>query len=336
MIKGHGDDTYKYSNIRLNFSSNVYSHFNHEGLFAYLASRLSKVESYPEPVPMSLEKELAIELGLKEENVCVTNGATEAIYLIAQAFRHNKTAILMPTFSEYKDACTLHEHTLYPIYSLQQIPQQAEMVWLCNPNNPTGTVLPKDDLIRTFGNHPKTVFVVDASYAPFTEKAVVISNEAAEMPNVLMLHSMTKEFSIPGLRLGYITGDEQLLTQIRLQRMPWSVNQLAIDAGHYALRHPEEFQFDLHALMQERQRVAECLTRLGCIDVWPSDTHILLCRLRFGNSADLKDFLAVEKGILIRDASNFDALGPDFFRIAIQTAKENDELIKAIEEWICM
>ena len=123
MIKGHGDDTYKYSNIRLNFSSNVYSHFNHEGLFAYLASRLNKVESYPEPVPMSLEKELAIELGLKEENVCVTNGATEAIYLIAQAFRHNKTAILMPTFSEYKDACTLHEHTLYPIYSLQQIPQ---------------------------------------------------------------------------------------------------------------------------------------------------------------------------------------------------------------------
>ena len=336
MTIGHGDDTYKYPNIRLNFSSNVYAHFDHKGLFSYLAKRLNKLVSYPEPVPESLEKDLATTLGMKAENVCVTNGATEAIYLTAQAFRRNKSAILKPTFSEYQDACRLHEHTVSSIYSLSQIPHHAQMVWICNPNNPTGTTISKDDLIQSFADFPDTLFVVDASYAPFTEAAVITPKEAIEIPNVLMLHSMTKKFSIPGLRLGYMTGQESLLHQIRLQRMPWSVNQVAIDAGHYVLSHPEEFQFDLHALMQERQRVALLLTRLGCIEVWPSDTHILLCKLRTGRSAALKEFLAVEKGILIRDASNFDALGPEFFRVAIQTAQENNELTKAIEEWICM
>lgn len=336
MIKGHGDDTYKYPNIQLNFSSNVYTHFDHTGLFRYLAERLDKVASYPEPVPESLEKELAKTMGIMAENVCVTNGATEAIYLTAQTFRRNKTAILMPTFSEYADACRLHEHTVCSIYSLSQIPQHVQMVWLCNPSNPLGTVLSKDDLIQIFTDHPKVLFVVDASYANFTEIAVISPKEAAEAPNVLMVHSMTKKFSIPGLRLGYMTGNESLINQIRLQRMPWSVNQVAIDAGHYVLRHPKDFMFDLHALMQERQRVAQLLSRLGCIEVWPSDTHILLCKLRTGRAAALKGFLATERGILIRDASNFEGLGPEFFRIAIQTPEENNRLIKAIEEWICM
>jgi len=336
MIKGHGDDLYKYPNIRLNFSSNVYTKFNHEGLFYYLAQRLDDVVSYPEPAPESLERELALSLGVSPENVCITNGATEAIYLTAQTFRRSKSAILMPTFSEYADACRLHEHTLCSIYSLNQIPQKAQLVWLCNPNNPTGTVITKNDLLQAFEDYPSTLFVVDASYDPFTEIDIITPREARNLPNVLMLHSMTKGFSIPGLRLGYMTGQRCLLDQIRLQRMPWSVNQVAIHAGHYVLSHQNEFRFDVHALMLERERVATQLTRLGCIEVWPSDTHILLCKLRTGRASALKDFLAKEKGILIRDASNFEGLGPEFFRIAVQSPKEDNELINAIEEWICI
>ena len=99
MLTGHGDDTYIYKEIDINFSSNVYNHFDHEGLFCYLADGLDKVVSYPEPTPVSLEAELAMMLGVGKDEVCVTNGATEAIYLIAQTFRRSKTAVLMPTFS---------------------------------------------------------------------------------------------------------------------------------------------------------------------------------------------------------------------------------------------
>lgn len=88
--------------------------------------------------------------------------------------------------------------------------------------------------------------------------------------------------------------------------------------------------------MSERQRVAQRLAALGCIDVWPSQTHILLCKLRMGKAAALKDYLATEYGLLIRDASNFQGLNDSFFRIAVQDKTENDTLIRAIEEWICL
>ncbi len=334
MLNGHGDDIYRYKDIRLNFSSNVYNHFDHEGLFCFLANRLDNVVSYPEPTPVSLEKEIAGIKGLAEDEVCVTNGATEAIYLIAQTFRRSKTAILMPTFSEYADACRLHEHQICSIYDLEQIPERAQMVWLCCPNNPTGTVVDKEVLMECFKKYEDKVFVLDASYAPFTLEQLLTPREAAELPNVIMLHSMTKEYAIPGLRLGYITAEAGLLKRIKLQRMPWAVNQVAIEAGHYLLAHEDEYQMDVEALMQERERMTERLQALGCVEVWPSQTHILLCKLRMGKAAALKDYLAENHGILIRDASNFEGLDASFFRIAIQTKEEDDVLVNAIGEWI--
>lgn len=336
MIQGHGDDIYKYKGILANFSSNVYNHFCHEGLFCYLSEKLDNVVSYPEPAPAHLEGALAQLLGLQPEEVCITNGATEAIYLIAQTFRRSRSTILMPTFSEYQDACCIHEHQITRIYSLEHISPQAQLMWLCNPNNPTGTVYDKELLVQTIEQHLQTLFVLDVSYAPFTEEPLLNVQEACSFPNVLMLHSMTKEYAIPGLRLGYITAHKNLLEKIRLHRMPWSVNQLAIDAGFYLLAHPDEFQLPLHELMLERQRVAQQLTALGCIEVWPSQTHILLCKLRMGKSVALKEYLAKEHGLLIRDASNFEGLDDSFFRIAVQEKNENDTLIHAIEEWICL
>lgn len=335
MINGHGDDAYKYKDIRLNFSSNVYNDFDHEGLFCHLANKLDNVVNYPEPAPQSLESEIAMMLSLKPEEVMVTNGATEGIYLIAQTFRNAKSAILQPTFAEYADACRLHEHQISSFYNLSTLnPQISTIIWLCNPNNPTGTVIDKEELLETIERNQDTIFVIDASYAPFTKEPLITPKEAAEYPNVLMLHSMTKEFAIPGLRIGYVTGNETLLHQVKLQRMPWSVNQVAIDAAHYLLMHKDEYEFDLDALMEERERMAKKLAALGVIEVWPSDTHILLCKLRIGKASALKDFLAHEKGILIRDASNFSSLDETFFRIAVQTPKENEELVNAIIEWI--
>lgn len=337
MINGHGDDIFRYKDIRINFSSNVYNHFDHSGLFAYLSNRLSAVVNYPEPSPTSLEAQLATMHGITPDQIMVTNGATEAIYLIAQTYRGGHSSILAPTFSEYADACRLHQHTVL------SIPRPSVAIWegsgegllfLCNPNNPTGTVIPKDELTALIESHPLVTFVIDASYAPFTLQPLLSAKEVAEYPNVLMLHSMTKEFAIPGLRLGYLTGCCSLLDPIRRQRMPWSVNQVAIDAGHYLIHHREEFRFDLTALLNERERVASELKKLGIIEVWPSDTHILLCRLRFGKASALKDYLAQEHGILIRDASNFEGLNESFFRIAVQTRPENDELINAISQWM--
>lgn len=335
MIEGHGDDAYKYKAIKINFSSNVYNHVDHSGLHQHLFQQMESIRTYPEPEPYSLEKVLAERFHLSSEEVCVTNGATEAIYLIAQTFRNQISAILMPTFSEYADACRLHGHKVVPIYNLNRLPDRGRLIWLCNPNNPTGEVREKEVLTACIKQNPQCIFVMDQSYEFFTQKALLTAREAAEFPNVILLHSMTKRFAVPGLRLGYITACKELLHEIRTQRMPWSVNQLAIEAGHYLLS-SSQYDIDISLLLKEKERLAQSLLSIGGMEIWPSDTHYMLVQLRMGKAAALKEYLATEQGILIRDASNFEGLNEHFFRIATQTPEENDKLVESIKKWTYM
>ncbi len=335
MIEGHGDDAYKYKAIKINFSSNVYNHVDHSGLHQHLFQQMESIRTYPEPEPYSLEKVLAERFHLSSEEVCVTNGATEAIYLIAQTFRNQISAILMPTFSEYADACRLHGHKVVPIYNLNRLPDRGRLIWLCNPNNPTGEVREKEGLTACIKQNPQRIFIMDQSYEFFTQKALLTAREAAEFPNVILLHSMTKRFAVPGLRLGYITACKELLHEIRTQRMPWSVNQLAIEAGHYLLS-SSQYDIDISLLLREKERLIQSLLSIGGMEIWPSDTHYMLVQLRMGKAAALKEYLATEQGILIRDASNFEGLNEHFFRIATQTPEENDKLVESIKKWTYM
>lgn len=335
MIEGHGDDLYKYGKkIVSNFSSNVYNRIDHSGLYQRLNERLSTICSYPEPMPYSLESEIARRYSLTPRQVCVTNGATEAIYLIAQAFQGRISAVLGPTFSEYADACRVHRHKVKPFYSLDALPEDAELVWICNPNNPTGEVRNKEDLKALVDSHPDKLFIFDQSYEYFTLKSLLGIKEAASFPNVILLHSMTKQYAIPGLRVGYFTASEGLTDDVRCRRMPWSVNSLAIEAAKYLLEEGDGISADIPQLLAERERLTNLLLAMGMLEIWPTDTHYMLIKLRMGKAAALKDFLAVNHGILIRDASNFEGLDECFFRIATQTPEENDKLVKAISEWM--
>ena len=335
MIEGHGDDLYKYGKkIVSNFSSNVYNRIDHSGLYQRLNERLSTICSYPEPMPYSLESEIARRYSLTSRQVCVTNGATEAIYLIAQVFQGRISAVLGPTFSEYADACRVHRHKVKPFYSLDALPEDAELVWICNPNNPTGEVRNKEDLKALVDSHPDKLFIFDQSYEYFTLKSLLGIKEAASFPNVILLHSMTKQYAIPGLRVGYFTASEGLIDDVRCRRMPWSVNSLAIEAAKYLLEEGDGISADIPQLLAERERLTNLLLATGMLEIWPTDTHYMLIKLRMGKAAVLKDFLAVNHGILIRDASNFEGLDERFFRIATQTPEENDKLVKAICEWM--
>lgn len=318
----------------VNFSSNVYGVVKHDGLAAFLTSRMGVIRNYPEPEPASLERFIERRERLEEGCVCVTNGATEAIYLIAQALKDSCSAVLNPTFSEYADAARLHGHRVLPFYSPDAVPAQARVVWICNPNNPTGGVWPRKELLRCIAARPHQLFVIDQSYESFTLQPLLSAAEAAALPNVLLLHSLTKRYAVPGLRIGYVTARPELLRLLRACRMPWSVNALAIEAGRYLLEHDAELAFDLPALLNEKERVADALRRIGGMEVWPSDTHYLLVQLRSGTAAALKRYLAGECGLLIRDASNFEGLDARFFRIAVQEREANDQLLTAIERWM--
>jgi len=335
MIKGHGDDVFEYPGIKYNFSSNIVCRTDLDALYEHLDQVMPLICSYPEPDASSLKGMWANRLGVQADNLCVTNGATEAIYLIAQVYRESKSVIPVPTFSEYADACRINRHNITLAYSEQSVkPPVGGLCWLCNPNNPTGKVWDYEWLTELIESNTDCIFVIDQSYAPYCRKKVLNASYAAQQPNVLLLHSMTKQFGVPGLRIGGVSGNAKLIKQISLFHMPWSVNAMAIEAGKFLLQNSDLYRIDADGLIAERERVASELSETGLIEVWPSDSNMLLSRLRMGNAKALKEFLAKEKGLLIRDASNFEGLDDGCFRIAVQSSKADDLLIEGIKEWI--
>lgn len=332
MIEGHGDDRYRYDEIRADFSSNVPAGVDHSGLYAFLRNRLTAVEHYPEPEPFTLERALAAHHGIAPKSVLATNGATEAIYLTAHLKAGATTEIVQPTFAEYGDACRLYGHRLSSVGEPWN--PTGEMLWCCNPNNPTGTALDTERLLRTVDKHPNTLFIVDQSYAAFTLRPVLSVAEAAARKNLIVIHSMTKHYAVPGLRLGYLTTHPTLCERLRQLRMPWSVNALAIEAGLYLLEHGVTAP-PLAELLTETRRLAESLRATGRFEPQPTDTHFMTVEIGVGSTArELKEWLATNYGILIRDASNFEGLTPRHFRVATQTKEANDLLLDALKSWI--
>lgn len=336
MIEGHGDDRYRYGDIRMDFSSNVPGGTDRSSLEKFLASRMEVIGRYPEPEPYSLEREIASRHGISPESVIVTNGATEAIYLTAHLFSGCRTGIVEPTFAEYRDACRLYGHDIYgiPEKDFPGIPAEAfGTVWCCNPNNPTGGVIEPEGLKTIAASCPGTVFVLDCSYSYFTLKETLSPKEAVQtLPNAILIHSLTKHFAIPGLRIGYLTAPKDICDRLRQLRMPWSVNAMAIEAAMYLHCHGLP-SVPVEELIAEAERVSAALESIGDFVPHHSGTHFFLVEMRKGTAADLKEWLAARFGILIRDAGNFPGLGPEFFRIAVQTPEENDELIKALRQW---
>lgn len=324
MLDGHGDDIYNYEGIRMNFSSNIYAHADLSGLEEHLCRHLDAIRSYPEPSARSLEQMIAHEYGVDADEVLVTSGATDAIYLIAQAFRDRKTChIGHPTFSEYEEACRM--------YGYEEQPNGA-LCWLCNPNNPTGRVVQEDNVIEASKYHE--LLVVDQSYEDYTMCRMPGPADLLWPSNIIQIHSMTKQYGVPGLRIGYITASAGIICHLRQQYRPWAVNALAIEAAKWFISHRVRLIPDVRLYLEETQRLREQLNGIEGITAFDTQTNFFLCTIHPHTAAELKDYLAKEHGILIRDASNFRGLTPHHFRIATQSPEENDALVHAIQQFL--
>ena len=334
MLHGHGDDLYRYGGkIRHNFSSNVYSDVDHSALMSHLAGLGDILKNYPEPEALSLEAKIASVIGVAPEEVLVTNGATEAIYLIAMSQRGRETQIVAPAFREYQDACAIHGVTVRFIADIAEISESATSLWLCNPANPTGHVTDIGMLKSTIGRHPDKLFVIDQAYAAYSVLPVLDAKDAVAAGNVILLSSLTKDFAVPGLRIGYAVGNREILDRLRSMRMPWSVNAIAIEAAGYLLDHRHDYRIDTQFLHREAQRLAAGFSAMG-ISTTPTDCNFLLCQLPHSTASTLKQYLIDNHGILIRDASNFEGLTSRHFRVAAQSPSANTLLLSATRRFL--
>ncbi len=335
MLHGHGDNAYQYdSEIIANFSSNVYFKGPSDALLEHLKNSVDKIGNYPEVTSESLSAEIAELHGLQPENILVTNGATEAFYLIALLFRRMHSEIFVPSFAEYEDACKLHEHLINFSNNKQltgNYKSDAQLLWLCNPNNPDGKIISKEELIE-LSKRNNCQIVIDEAYTDFTTKDLSLINQVETLKNTIIVRSLTKKYAIPGLRLGYIAASENTITQLMQLKEPWSVNSLAIEAGKFLLKQNHK-SFDVNELINLSKNLQQNLSKINGIEVLPSETSYFLAKLS-KSATETTKFLANTHGFLVRNASNFRGLDDSCIRISTQPENQNNLLIKALELWM--
>jgi threonine-phosphate decarboxylase len=337
MLFGHGDDVQACGvPIVGNFSSNVWYDGYVADLQGVVSEALTGITSYPEPDARSLRMLLSEVNGVGISNVLVSNGAIEAIYLIAQAWRKSRSLVVVPTFSEYEDACRIHNHELLFLNEedfVGAIPDVADLVWICNPNNPTGRVWGRSQLLQLLEANPDKLFVVDQSYATFCTEELLHPTDVFDYGNLIIIGSLTKCYAIPGIRVGYVISAAENVAQLLQVRIPWSVNTIAVAVAKHFIINRDRYQLPLERWFTQKQQLCEQLYAINTVEVLPSLTPFFLLRLKVGNAAQLKQYLIKEHGLLIRNASNFRGLNASYVRISPQDDATNHKLVNALKQW---
>ena len=335
MLQGHGDDGYRYSNeIKADFSTNVWYGGEPKGLKEHLFNQWGRINRYPEVLAEPLAKQAAEHHQVSVEHILINSGTTESIYLIAQAFSGKKTTIVVPAFAEYEDACLMHGHQLSFLTwdELDILPSlTSDLVFICNPNNPTGAVFLQLD--EWIAQNPQTLFVVDEAFIDFIDSLPTAIPLLNRHRNLLIMRSLTKTYAIPGLRLGYVVSSPEIIDKLKAVKQPWTVNTLALEAGKFIFDNFDRIQLPLSNLLADKAAFVQNLQKNDAIRVYDSNTHFFVAETLSGTAAELKQYLVEKHGLLIRDASNFRSLGKGHFRVATLSPDKNNLLINALTEW---
>lgn len=304
------------------------------------ALRTVPLDRYPDREALALRRALSARLGMSMGQIVVGNGTAELIWLTAMAFVQpgDRALVIGPTFGEYARAVALMggEVTLWQAQpedgfavATAQVEAQIddlcpELVFLCNPNNPTGVVVSPSVIAAWARQHPRTLFVVDEAYLNFVNGLTSVAE--LRLDNVLVLRSMTKDFALAGLRLGYAIGQREVIAALMRVRPPWSVNGLAQAAGVAALREMAWLTSSMQELARSKAVLVGELAALKLPTV-PSATHFFLVRV--GDGAAFRRKLMFEY-VLARDCASFGL--PAYVRIAVRKPAENARLLTVIQE----
>ena len=353
MIKlTHGGDIYsakeRIDGPIVDFSANI----NPMGLPASvrqaLCDAMDTFSCYPDPLCRELTAEIAKSEQVAPASVLCANGAADLIFRVAWAMRPRSALIIQPTFSEYEQAltacgCRVEHYQLSGENDfrltgqvLDHIHSQTDIVFLCNPNNPTGQLTDQSLLERILVRCAAcgTLLVVDECFRDFLDQPQenTMTSWVASFPNLLILRAFTKHYAMAGLRLGYcLCGNPPLLERMAQCGQPWGVSIPAQVAGVAALRDTEYLQKSRELIAAERAYLKESLTGLG-LRVIGSQANYLFFSAK--EALDGQDLAAALEGygILIRSCANYRGLDGSYYRIAVKSHPDNEKLVAALEQ----
>jgi threonine-phosphate decarboxylase len=305
---------------------------------------LRHIHHYPDTDAHKLREEIGRFHGIDPDSIICGNGSTELIYLIPRALRPSRVLIPAPTFTEYERAVIraqktddrvqirylfLKEANGFRINTDDFIDamQGCDMAFLCNPNNPTGTLLSREEVLRTAESAKENgcFLVVDEAFIDFVPHESVIK-EVSHNPYLIVLRSMTKFYALTGLRLGYGVFHQDVTERIRSYKEPWTVNTPAQEAGIAVLRDSTYAKETRELIRQEKRFIEDALAKMG-IRFFPSAANYYLLKLEETETV-VKEMM--KDGILIRHCTDFRGLDSSYVRIAVRTRKENERLIQAL------
>jgi adenosylcobyric acid synthase len=325
----------------LDFSANINPLGLPEWLRSLVSSRLSSLVHYPDPNCSSLVATFASEFGIAPAEILIGNGSTELLYLLPRAVPRRRAVIPVPSYMDYAKACELagliveklplEEAAAFKLdlSALAARLHGDELVFIGQPNNPTGLLVDPDALRRLAYDHPSTVFMVDEAFADFIDGLDSLIHRRP--PNVVVLYSLTKFYAIPGLRLGCAVADRGVAQKIRRILPPWTVNALAQAVGEAALR-DKTYAEQTRALVKTlREQLCLDLQAISGLTVYPGTANFLLVRIdREDTNVPTLAQRMLSDGIAIRNCDNLAGLDARFFRVAVRTAPENALLCQSI------
>ena len=328
----------------IDFSSNITPLGIPNSVKLIIKKNLDKIQFYPDPKSENVISSLEKYTHLSKSNIIVGNGAIEILYNFCFAFLSKTTKVLIhvPTFQEYETAVKLSNCKISYFKSLNlstnidsfisQIPKSG-CVFLCNPNNPTGELLSKKELLSIIivAKKLKTIVFIDECFIELVPK----SNESVmsyvkKYDNLFILRSLTKSFGLPGLRIGYACGSQQIIKILQKIKIPWSVNSLAQDAANVVIKNTSHLKKSNIIIKKELKYLEDNISILNGFECISSSTNFILIKTKY-NSTKLQTKLLKNK-ILIRDCKNFRGLDNHYIRIAVKSHKDNVKLVKALEK----
>ena len=338
----HGGDIYSYKDC-LDFSANCNPLGTPESVRQAVCDSVDRLKDYPQVGYAPLRNAIAEYEDVLPEHVICGNGAAELVFSLCQAVRPRKALIPVPTFAEYEQAlesvgCQV-EHVLLREedgFQMQEnfidwLHKDLDMVFLCNPNNPTGVLTDREFLFRILRvcREMGILLVVDECFLDFVEQGMryTLKAQLSRYHNLFILKAFTKRYAMAGVRLGYgITENTELIEKMTQVTQPWNISVVAQAAGVVALKETAYVEKGRNLIFEESPWLKDELGKLG-MEVYPSKANYIF----FKGPSGLFE-AAVKQKILIRDCGNYPGLRAGFYRIAVRTHEENEKLIQSMQE----
>ncbi len=331
----------------LDFSANMNPLGPPPAAWQALLDHLAGIIHYPDPYARALKTALADYLGVDPANLALGNGSIELIYLLPRVFPFATATLPAPGFSEYEYAIRLtqsHCRYLYlqpPDYTwdlpaLREEVSQGGLIFLCNPNNPTGTLLSRPDLETLLEVLPQSaLLVMDEAFMDFVDRSqdLTLVPQAIKDPRLLVLGSLTKFFALPGLRLGYLAGTPERISRLAAFLPPWNINSLAQAAGVAALGDKGFIQQSREYIIKAREKLFASLHAIPGLQPLKPTANFIFCRLapELPNAPQVVELMG-RQGFLLRDCSNYRGLDDRCLRLAVRRLKDNLALVAAFQE----